>query len=448
MADQLWQKGAPLDAALHAFTVGSDPQTDLALVPYDLYGTAAHVRMLAHVGLFDAADAQRVVAALARLLEEWRAGRFTIAPEQEDCHTAIEQALTAALGDAGKNVHLGRSRNDQVLTALRLYLRDSAFVLAERTAALAAALLACAERWPDVALPGYTHLRRAMPSSIGLWAGAYAAALAEELEALQGVLLRLDRCPLGSGAGFGTPLPLDRAYSAQLLGFSRVQANPLDAANSRGRDALALAGWVSGVGNALEKLLWDLALYSTEEFGFISLPDAFTTGSSIMPQKRNPDVVELARGRCAQLRAWRDELERVATALPGSYHRDFQLQKEPLLRSVNGGLELLDILARLVPGLVVDPERCAGACTPEIYATQEAYRRALSGKLPFREAYAAVGKEVLAGRFTAPVANGEALPRGNSRHIIDELRAELDELARQIARQSAAMGTVLDRLLQ
>jgi argininosuccinate lyase len=402
MTSQLWQKGTPLDAAIHTFTVGNDPQTDLALVPYDLLGTAAHVRMLGKAGLLTEAGAQDIIAELGRLLNEARAGRFVISPEQEDCHTAIEQALTAALGATGKNVHLGRSRNDQVLTALRLYLRDSAFALAERTAFLAGCFSDFAARWQDAALPGYTHLRRAMPSSGGIWGASFAEALLEELEALQGVLARLDRCPLGSGAGFGVPLPLDLDYTAQLLGFSRIQRNPADAANSRGRDALALAGWISGVGNMLEKFLWDLALYSTEEFGFVSLPAAFTTGSSIMPQKRNPDVVELARGRCAQLRAWRSELEQLATCLPSNYHRDFQLQKEPLLRCINGGLELLDILARLVPGLVLHPERGQAACTPELYATQEAYRRVLAGGLPFREAYAAVGRELLAGTFVAP----------------------------------------------
>jgi len=448
MANQLWQKGAPLDAAIHSFTVGNDPQTDLALVPYDLYGSAAHVHMLAKVGLMDAAEAQRIVTELARLMEESRAGRFTISREQEDCHTAIEQALTAALGDPGKNVHFGRSRNDQVLTALRLYLRDSAFELAERAATLAACFIDFAEQHKAVIMPGYTHLRRAMPSSIGLWSVAFAEALIEELEALGGVLTRLDRCPLGSGAGFGVPLPLDREQTAQLLGFSRAQRSAIDAANSRGRDALALAGWIGGVGNVLEKFLWDLALFSTEEFGFISLPDAFTTGSSIMPQKRNPDVVELARGRCGQLRAWRSEIEQLATGLPGSYHRDFQLQKEPLLRSVHGGLELLDILARLVPGLVVNADRCAAACTPEIYATAEAYRRVLSGELPFRDAYTEVGKEVANGTFAPGCAADTPQFVGGADNLsLQETRVELAELAAKHQQRQAECSALLAALL-
>ena len=301
-AAPLWAKGLPLDAAIHRFTVGEDPLLDRQLLAFDAQGSAAHARMLGEAGLLDAAAARALIDALAQLKQEAEAGAIAISAEQEDGHTALEHALIARVGEAGKRVHLGRSRNDQVILALRLYLRERTLAIASQVHALAAALLAFARAHELTPLPGYTHLRRAMPSSFGQWAAGYAEGLLEELEAAQGLWTRIDRCPLGAAAGFGVPLPLKRERVAELLGFSRVQRAPVDVMNSRGRHEQALLDWIVSIAHTLEKLCWDLALYSTEEFGFVSLPNAFTTGSSIMPQKRNPDVLELARGRCRELR--------------------------------------------------------------------------------------------------------------------------------------------------
>ncbi|HEV2109752.1 MAG TPA: argininosuccinate lyase [Gammaproteobacteria bacterium] len=398
MSAQLWSKGLPLDEAVHRFTVGEDPDLDAVLLPYDALGSAAHACMLAHAGLLPAKDAEALVAKLAIISRRAREGGIRITPEQEDAHTAIEMLLTAELGDAGKRLHLGRSRNDQVILALRLYMRTALLDICAQVAALSRAFLAFATAHTVEPMPGYTHLRRAMPSSFGLWGGAFAAGLAEELQALQALYTRLDRCPLGAAAGFGVPLPIEREYSAKLLGFSAVQVSPVDVQNSRGRHELALLNALASVGLVMEKFLWDVALYSMPEFGFIRLPDAFTTGSSIMPQKRNPDVVELARGRCRELRGYAAMLQEIAAGLPSNYHRDLQLLKKPLFGAVTSAKSWLDVLIALVPVLEVDAAKAAAACSDDIYAAQHAYRLAQGG-MPFRDAYKQVAREIESGVF-------------------------------------------------
>lgn len=395
---RLWAKDLPLDEAIHRFTVGEDPQTDLALVAWDALGSAAHARMLAASGLIPDADAAALVAGLRDISDRAKRGDFSIPVHMEDCHTAIEADLTQKLGAAGARIHLARSRNDQVILALRLYQRDALLRLGARVADLAEAFLAFAKSHQDLPLPGYTHLRRAMPSTFGLWATAFAEGLLEELEALQGVYGRLDRCPLGSAAGFGVPLPIDRALTAKLLGFSKVQRSPIDVQNSRGRHEVALLQWAASVGGVLEKFLWDVSLYSTEEFGFLKLPDAYTTGSSIMPQKKNPDVVELARGRCRELRGAAGLLEQIAAGLPSSYHRDLQLLKRPLVTTLDGADQLFAVLKPLLPALQVQAEKAAAASSDELYAAHQAYVLVQSG-LPFRDAYREVAKQLQDGSF-------------------------------------------------
>lgn len=399
MAEQLWAKGLPLDQILHRFTVGEDPVTDLSLLPYDAEASAAHARMLGESGLLPEDEAKALVAELKVLKAAALKGELVILPEQEDGHTALEAALTERLGETGKRVHLGRSRNDQVIMALRLLMRDQVLELGAAAAKVAKAFLDLAERHASEPLPGYTHLRRAMPSTWGQWAVAFAEGLNEDLEALPGLWRRLDRCPLGAAAGFGTPLPLDRERTAELLDFSRVQASPIDVMNSRGRHELAVLAWIVSVAGTLEKALWDLALYSTEEFGFVKLPDAFTTGSSIMPQKRNPDVLELARARCRELRGLSALLAHLAGGLPSSYHRDLQFLKQPFLEALVKGKELLDVCAHLLPGLQLRREASAKACTDELYAAQEAYRLVSGQGIPFRDAYKIVAAQIQDGTF-------------------------------------------------
>lgn len=445
-AAPLWAKGLPLDAAIHRYTVGEDPVLDLALLPFDIQGSAAHARMLGEVGLLTSADATALIDALAALKPIAERGELTIRAEQEDGHTAIEHALTARVGEAGKRIHLGRSRNDQVLLALRLMLRSRLQGLSAQAHALATALLGFARMHADVPLPGYTHLRRGMPSSWAQWAMGYVEGVIEELDAASCVWQRIDRCPLGAAAGFGVPLPLDRQRVAELLGFARVQRSPVDVMNSRGRHEQAVLDWLVSLAGTLEKLCWDLSLYSTEEFGFVRLPDAFTTGSSIMPQKRNPDVLELARGRCRELRGIAEWHRQIVSGLPGSYHRDFQLHKRPLLAGLDAAAATLDVLTRLLPVLRVDAARCGAAMSDELYAAHQAYVLVAGGQT-FRDAYREVGEAVMAGRF---VPDRTAL---NASHIgglgqpgFDEADRELAVVAEWIASRRQCLEAVDARL--
>jgi len=447
MSEQLWSKGLPIDEVLHRFTVGEDPFTDLALMPFDAEGSAAHARMLAGANLLPVRDARALVAQLKTLREKAIDGQLSIRPEQEDCHTALEAYLTEALGDAGKSIHLGRSRNDQVILALRLLMRDRVLRLGESTVAVAKAFIDLAAKHQNAELPGYTHLRRGMPSSWGQWGAAFGEGLLEELEALPGLWQRLDKCPLGAAAGFGTSLPLERERTAELLGFSRVQRSPIDVNNSRGRHEQAVTAWIVSVSSTLEKALWDLSLYSTEEFGFVRLPDAYTTGSSIMPQKRNPDVLELARGRCRELRGLAAQLAHLAGGLPSSYHRDWQLLKKPFLEILEKGRELLDVISRLLPGLEIDEAACRAASSDELYAAQEAYRLVKERGLPFRDAYKNVASQIQDGSFkpdrSAPPQAHTGAP-GNLG--LERTRAELQTAEAWIQETQERLTEIVDRL--
>ncbi len=432
MSESLWAKDLPLDAQLHAFTVGNDRVTDLALLPFDAEASAAHARMLGETGLLPEAEAKALVRELRTLQEN----PPTITPEQEDGHTALEAALTAKLGATGRRIHLARSRNDQVQTALRLLMRARLLDLGEALHGCAAAFLALAQKHGAIVLPGYTHMRPAMPSSWGMWGAAFAEGLLEELEQLPALWQRLDRSPLGAAAGFGSPVPLDRERSAELLGFSRAQRSPIDVMNSRGRHEQALAAWITSAGGTLEKALWDLLVWSTEEYGFVRLPDAFTTGSSLMPQKRNPDVLELARARCRELRGLAGLLGQLAGGLPSSYHRDQQLLKAPLLEITAKGEELFRVLTHLLPGLEINQQACAAACTDELQAAREACRLAAEGT-PFRDAYQQVAQQLQRGKFSAESSAAET-PDYDS--LADGLSRSRDWLAerRQFLAQKTA----------
>ncbi len=408
---QLWAKDLPLDGLVHAFTVGRDPELDLQILAHDAWGSAAHARTLHRAGLLSTPDARALVAELQRLQVQAKADELVILPHQEDGHTLLEAELTARLGEPGRRIHAGRSRNDQVATALRLWMREQLLAVVTETSALAQALLAFAAANPGP-LPGYTHLRRAMPSSWAQWASAHAEALHEELEAMESLWCRLDRCPLGSGAGYGVPLPLDRAYTATLLGFSRIHRNAAEVQLTRGRTESAFLHALGNLGLALERLCQDALLFSTEEFGFLGLPDAFTTGSSLMPQKRNPDVLELARGRARELRGQAARVDALAAGLGGGYHRDFQLLKAPLMESTASALELLRVLTHVIPGLQPLPAAAEVAEAPELHATQAACERALAGQ-PFREAYVEVAKAVAKGAFIRPSEPPQAQAAGS-----------------------------------
>ena len=451
-ADQLWAKGLPLDAVIHRFTVGDDLALDLLLLPFDAIGSAAHARMLSSVGLLSPTDAKALVAELKTIRDLAKAGTFTISAAQEDGHTAIEAHLTKTLGEAGRRIHLGRSRNDQVILALRLFYRAALLDIGDGIAALAQAFLDFAAAHQHEPMPGYTHLRRAMPATFGLWGAAFAEGLLEELEALQALQARIDKCPLGSAAGFGVPLPLDRNFTAALLGFSGVQRSVVDVQNSRGRHELAILHWLNSAAFVVEKALWDLSLYTTEEFGFMSLPDAFTTGSSIMPHKRNPDVVELLRGRMGELRGLAQQVEQIAVGLPSNYHRDLQLLKAPMFAALAKGAEAFSILTQVIAGLTVNVEKAAAACSDDLYAAQQAFELVRQG-LTFRAAYQVVGQQIQAGAFaperTAPIEThlGSATDLGleQTQAELHRQRAWIKEKRSFLAAKETALFAVGDK---
>ncbi len=396
----LWDKGETLDALVHRFTVGDDPEWDRRLVHWDCVGSAAHARVLHRAGLLSADELAALLLGLREIDTLAATDGFEISVAQEDVHTAIEAFLTSHLGEAGQKIHTGRSRNDQIATAMRLFMRHHVFM---RMDALHAFTQSCVQRARNdgaVPMPGYTHLQPAMPSSIGMWLCAFAEAGVEQLRAGLHLLDQLDACPLGTGAGFGVPLPVDRNDSAQLLGFSRVQRNPIDVQNSRGRYEAYFARHAADIGDILEKLSWDMILYSTHEFGFMALPSEMTTGSSIMPQKRNPDALELMRARAARMRSWTREIDDIRGKLPSSYHRDLQLTKAPTLRIAGEVGDMLRIASRVVEAFEIRHDRLRQAMLPELYATQAAYELVRQG-VPFRQAYRKVAEQIHDGSFRA-----------------------------------------------
>ncbi|HEV8581065.1 MAG TPA: argininosuccinate lyase [Thermoanaerobaculia bacterium] len=389
---RLWDKGEPLDDRVLRYTAGEDRLLDARLVPYDVRASIAHAAMLQETGLLSAADFAAVRDGLESLGKEHAAGAWRIRLEDEDVHTALETRLTERIGEAGARLHLGRSRNDQVLAALRLYLRDAVAALADGAREAAAALDGLAERQGEAVLPGFTHLQQAMPSSVLLWADGFAAELRDDAEGLAACSRRIEKNPLGSAAGYGVPLlPIDRESTRRSLGFAEVQEPVTAVQLSRGKAEAQVLFEIALLMQDLGRLASDLVLYATAELGFVSLPPTMTTGSSIMPQKRNPDVFELVRGRTATAEACLLEALAVTAKLPSGYHRDLQLLKAPLFRGIDLAAETLAIMAAAVPEVRFHPERIR--LDPGLRAAEEANRLVLEEGIPFREAYRRVGEK-------------------------------------------------------
>ncbi len=390
---RLWDKGAPLDERVLRYTAGEDHALDNRLVTYDARASIAHAEMLHARGLLSAEDLEAIRRGLTEIAAEHARGEWQVQLEQEDGQTALESLLTARIGEAGKRVHLGRSRNDQVLTALRLYLRDVADELAERTGSVVQALDDLAAREGALEIPGYTHMQQAMPSSVALWAGGFAAELRDDAEGLRAVKRRLGKSPLGSAAGYGAPnLPLDREDTRQRLGFDAVHEPVTAVQLSRGKAESQLLFEIALVMQDVGRLASDLMLFYTQEFSFVELPDAFTTGSSIMPQKRNPDVFELIRGRTATAHACLLEVMGIVAKLPSGYQRDLQLIKIPLFRGIDLCLDTLAILPSALAGVKFRKDQIQ--LDPSIHAAAEAYELVVKEGIPFREAYRRVGERL------------------------------------------------------
>ena len=390
---RLWDKGMPLDAQVLSYSAGEDFALDERLVPYDARASVAHAEMLHAQQLLGAEELARVRTTLNELAAEHARGLWHIELADEDVHTALERHLTARVGTAGARIHLGRSRNDQVLAAIRLYLRDSVAALAGAALKVAAAFDELAQRESATALPGYTHMQQAMPSSVPLWAGGFAAEIRDDAEGLAAVLRRSERNPLGSAAGYGTPgLPIDRDATAAALGFAGVHQPVTAVQLSRGKAEAQLLFEITLLLQDLGRFAADVLLFATQEFGFVTVPDAFTTGSSIMPQKRNPDVFELIRGRSATAQACLLEALSVCAKLPSGYQRDLQLIKFPLFRGIDLATATLAIVPPAIAALRVN--HAAIRLDPAIHAAEEANRLVVTQGIPFREAYQRVAAKL------------------------------------------------------
>ncbi len=388
---RLWEKGLPLDERVLRYTAGEDHLLDARLVPYDVRGSIAHAEMLASTELISDADCTQIREGLQSLQSRFEAGEWQISLDDEDVHTALETRLTADIGAAGGRLHLGRSRNDQVLTALRLYLRDTAHDLTTRVDALRSALGELAGRQGEIELPGYTHMQHAMPSSVALWCGGFDEGFADAIDGLQAASRRIDKNPLGSAAGYGTPgLPLDRDKTTASLGFATTQSPVTSVQLSRGKAESALLFEITLLMQDLGRMASDLLMFYTQEFAYITLAPEVTTGSSIMPQKRNPDVLELLRASSATAHACLDESLMITAKLPSGYHRDLQRLKSPLFRSIDLAVDSVDIMAYLLQGLEFRPENIE--LDEGIFATAEAYRLVTENGIPFRDAYRQVAK--------------------------------------------------------
>jgi argininosuccinate lyase len=389
---KLWEKNGELDPRVERFTVGGDRALDRRLVKYDCRASRAHAEMLAAIGVLDPREIdglRQVLLEIERLDAE---GRFALGDGDEDCHTAIEGYLTEKLGDAGKKIHTARSRNDQVLTALRLWEKDALVDLGREVASLGASIGAAVERFGAIEMPGYTHTRKAMPTTAGTWLGCFAAALEDDARELEHVRSRIDGSPLGTAAGFGVPLlPVDREMTARALGFAGIIENPIFAQHGRGKLEAVILSTCTQILYDLNRLASDLLLFSIPELGYVVLPERLCTGSSIMPQKRNPDVLELVRAKYHVVLAEEMKIKSIAANLVSGYNRDLQLTKEPLFSGIDITSACLAAMRIVLEEMEIDTDACRGGLTEELFATERAYELVAQG-VPFREAYRIVGR--------------------------------------------------------
>lgn len=398
MAQKLWEKNVQVDQEVDRFTVGKDREMDLYLAKYDVLGSMAHITMLERIGLLTAEELQTLLAALREIYKVADSGKFVIEEGIEDVHSQVELMLTRSLGDMGKKIHSGRSRNDQVLLDLKLFTRAQIQELVTAVTSLFEVLIAQSNRYQAVLMPGYTHLQVAMPSSFGLWFGAYAESLVDDLQLLQAAYRVCNRNPLGSAAGYGSSFPLNRQLTTDLLGFDSLDYNVVYAQMGRGKMERTVAFAMAGIAATLSKLAFDACLFNSQNFGFIKLPDQFTTGSSIMPHKKNPDVFELTRAKCNKIQGLPQQITLIANNLPSGYFRDLQIIKELFLPAFDELKDCLQMVTHMMREVkvnehILDDERYA-----LMFSVEEVNRRVVAG-VPFRDAYKQVGLEIEAGQF-------------------------------------------------
>ncbi|MDD3194579.1 MAG: argininosuccinate lyase [Paludibacter sp.] len=398
MASKIWEKNIQVDKKIEQYTVGLDREMDLFLAASDVLGSMAHITMLESVGLLSSSDLPVLLGELKKIHADIEAGNFSIDDDVEDVHSQVELLLTRRLGDLGKKIHSGRSRNDQVLVDLKLFTRSEIKELVGMTDTLIEQLLAQSERYKNVLLPGYTHLQIAMPSSFGLWFAAYAEGLADDLQLMQAAWKITNRNPLGSAAGYGSSFPLNRQLTTDLLGFDTMNYNVVYAQMGRGKMERTVATAIAGIAATIARLAYDACLYNSQNFGFIKLPDQFTTGSSIMPHKKNPDVFELTRAKCNKLQALPQQITLITNNLPSGYFRDMQLIKEVFLPAFAEMKDILTMTTLMMESITVNETILNDPRYDYLFSVETVNRLTLEG-VPFRDAYKQVGLSIEEGSF-------------------------------------------------
>ena len=421
---KLWDKGFSTDQKIDFFTVGNDRELDLVLARFDVIGSRAHTTMLFEIGLLSEEEWHRVEQELDALLDLIAKGEFVIEEEFEDVHSKVEFLLTKKLGDTGKKIHTARSRNDQVLVDVHLYLKEELAEIKKQVRALFDLLMLLAERHKESLMPGYTHLQVAMPSSFGLWFSAYAESLIDDVYMLQAAAKVTDQNPLGSAAGYGSSFPIDRRHTTETLGFAELKYNSVAAQMSRGKTEKTVAFALSSVAATLSRFAMDICLYMSQNFAFVSFPDELTTGSSIMPHKKNPDVFELIRGKCNKIQALPYELTLITSNLPSGYHRDLQLLKEGLIPAIQNLKSCLEIFSFSLKSIQVNNDILKDPRYDYLFTVEEVNELVQKG-VPFRDAYKIVGEKVEKGEFK-PNKKVEHVHIGSIGNLaLDEIRSKM-----------------------
>ncbi|CAM3461893.1 argininosuccinate lyase [Zobellia roscoffensis] len=424
---KLWDKGFSTDKKIDHFTVGNDRELDLQLAKYDIIASQAHAKMLGKIGLLTEEETNSLVKELDAIADTIEKGEFVIEDSFEDMHSKIEYVLTEKLGDTGKKIHTARSRNDQVLVAMHLYLKNELSEIKSGTKELFDLLLELAEKHKDVLLPGYTHLQIAMPSSFGLWLSAYAESLIDDLYFVDAAYKVADQNPLGSAAGYGSSFPIDRSFTTKEMGFDTLKYNVVAAQMGRGKVEKATAFGMANIAATLSKLAMDICLYMSQNFNFLSFPDELTTGSSIMPHKKNPDVFELVRGKCNKLQSIPNQLTLVINNLPSGYHRDLQLVKEIIVPAIQDMKACIEILTfslkemKVNKGILEDPKY-------DYLFSVDTLNELVQSGMPFRDAYKKMGLEIQEGTFT-PKRDIHHTHEGSLGNLcLDEIRGKMDKI--------------------
>ena len=421
---KLWDKGYSTDKKIDQFTVGNDRELDLALAKYDIQASTAHAKMLGKIGLLTAEETQVLVRELQNIAINIKEGNFIIEDSFEDVHSKIEYILTEKLGDTGKKIHTARSRNDQVLVAMQLYLKEELSEIKHLTKGLFNLLLQLAKKHKEQLLPGYTHFQIAMPSSFGLWFSAYAESLIDDLHFVDAAYKIADQNPLGSAAGYGSSFPIDRSYTTSEMGFADLKYNVIAAQMGRGKVEKAAAFGISGIADTLSKLAMDICLYMSQNFNFISFPDALTTGSSIMPHKKNPDVFELIRAKCNSLQAIPNQITLITSNLPSGYHRDLQIVKGLIIPAIQDIKSCLEMMTFTLKDINVNANILDDPKYDYLFSVDTLNHLVLNG-VPFREAYKQIGSEIEAGNFK-PEKNLNHTHEGSLGNLcLDKIKAKM-----------------------